>query len=173
MIDSSFFHIYKHWCLLKFFYPVLISLKLPFFFLTVNLMLTCHDQSISIILFLLLQLADAKDVMEAVRTIEGVRLPVLTPNLKVNYAHSDALYNFCSIIIYCTFVLFSILLFAAVTTHQGFEAAIAAGAKEIAIFASASEGFSKSNINCTIKESIARYNDVALAAKENEIPVRG
>lgn len=83
------------------------------------------------------QLADAKDVMEAVRTIEGVRLPVLTPNLK------------------------------------GFEAAIAAGAKEIAIFASASEGFSKSNINCTIKESIARYNDVALAAKEKEIPVRG
>ncbi|KAG0537246.1 hypothetical protein BDA96_03G132000 [Sorghum bicolor] len=83
------------------------------------------------------QLADAKDVMEAVRIIEGVRLPVLTPNLK------------------------------------GFEAAIAAGAKEIAIFASASEGFSKSNINCTIKESIARYNDVALAAKEKEIPVRG
>jgi len=60
-----------------------------------------------------------------------------------------------------------------VTTHQGFEAAIAAGAKEIAIFASASEGFSKSNINCTIKESIARYNDVALAAKEKEILVRG
>ncbi|CAO2198337.1 unnamed protein product [Urochloa humidicola] len=83
------------------------------------------------------QLADAKDVMEAVRNIEGVRLPVLTPNLK------------------------------------GFEAAIAAGAKEIAVFASASEGFSKSNINCTIKESLARYNDVALAAKEKEIPVRG
>uniref|UniRef100_K3XHG7 hydroxymethylglutaryl-CoA lyase n=1 Tax=Setaria italica TaxID=4555 RepID=K3XHG7_SETIT len=83
------------------------------------------------------QLADAKNVMEAVRNIEGVRLPVLTPNLK------------------------------------GFEAAIAAGAKEIAIFASASEGFSKSNINCTIKESLARYNDVALAAKEREIPVRG
>lgn len=68
--------------------------------------------------------------------------------------------------------LISTLLFAR-TTPQGFEAAIAAGAKEIAIFASASEGFSKSNINCTIKESIARYNDVALAAKEKEIPVRG
>lgn len=65
------------------------------------------------------------------------------------------------------------LLFALVITHQGFEAAIAAGAKEIAVFASASEGFSKSNINCTIKESLARYNDVALAAKEKEIPVRG
>jgi len=83
------------------------------------------------------QLADAKDVMQAVQNIEGVCLPVLTPNIK------------------------------------GFEAAIAAGAKEIAVFASASEGFSKSNINCTIKESLARYNDVALAAKEKEIPVRG
>uniref|UniRef100_A0A0E0FJW7 hydroxymethylglutaryl-CoA lyase n=1 Tax=Oryza nivara TaxID=4536 RepID=A0A0E0FJW7_ORYNI len=83
------------------------------------------------------QLADAKDVMDVVRNIEGVSLPVLTPNLK------------------------------------GFEAAVAAGAKEVAVFASASEAFSKSNINCTIKESLARYKDVALAAKELKIPMRG
>jgi hydroxymethylglutaryl-CoA lyase len=57
--------------------------------------------------------------------------------------------------------------------HQGFEAAVAAGAKEVAVFASASEGFSKSNINCTIKESLARYKDVIHTAKEQEIPVRG
>ena len=107
--------------------------------------------------------------MEAVRNTEGVRLPVLTPNIKVNYVHSDGL---CYYILH-VFASFSILLFALVVTHQGFEAAIAAGAKEIAVFASASEGFSKSNINCTIKESLARYNDVALAAKEKEIPVRG
>ncbi|CAM0880881.1 unnamed protein product [Alopecurus aequalis] len=56
---------------------------------------------------------------------------------------------------------------------KGFEAAVAAGAKEVAIFASASEAFSKSNINCSIKESLARYNDVALAASKQEIPVRG
>uniref|UniRef100_A0A8R7PRX6 hydroxymethylglutaryl-CoA lyase n=1 Tax=Triticum urartu TaxID=4572 RepID=A0A8R7PRX6_TRIUA len=56
---------------------------------------------------------------------------------------------------------------------KGFEAAAAAGAKEVAIFASASEAFSKSNINCSIKESLVRYNDVALAAKKREIPVRG
>ncbi|XP_051224373.1 uncharacterized protein [Lolium perenne] len=56
---------------------------------------------------------------------------------------------------------------------KGFQAAAAAGAKEVAIFASASEAFSKSNINCSIKESLARYNDVALAAKKQEIPVRG
>ncbi|KAL9427851.1 hypothetical protein AB3S75_029937 [Citrus x aurantiifolia] len=56
---------------------------------------------------------------------------------------------------------------------KGFEAAVAAGAKEVAIFASASESFSKSNINCTIEDSLIRYRDVALAARELSIPVRG
>ncbi|KAL7202746.1 hypothetical protein ACSBR1_034250 [Camellia fascicularis] len=56
---------------------------------------------------------------------------------------------------------------------QGFEAAVAAGAKEVAIFASASESFSKSNINCSIEESLARYRAVAQAAKKLSIPVRG
>ncbi|XP_004510817.1 hydroxymethylglutaryl-CoA lyase, mitochondrial-like isoform X2 [Cicer arietinum] len=83
------------------------------------------------------QLADAKDVMQAVHNLGGIRLPVLTPNLK------------------------------------GYEAAIAAGAREVAIFASASESFSKSNINCSIEESLARYRAVTRAAKELSIPVRG
>lgn len=56
---------------------------------------------------------------------------------------------------------------------KGFEAAVAAGAKEVAIFASASESFSKSNINCSIEESLARYRAVCLAAKEHSVPVRG
>ena len=56
---------------------------------------------------------------------------------------------------------------------QGFEAAVAAGAKEIAIFASASESFSKSNINCSIEVSLSRYREVAAAAKKLSIPVRG
>ncbi|GAV69071.1 HMGL-like domain-containing protein [Cephalotus follicularis] len=56
---------------------------------------------------------------------------------------------------------------------KGFEAAVAAGAKEVAIFASASESFSKSNINCSIDDSLKRYHNVALAAKEHSIPVRG
>lgn len=56
---------------------------------------------------------------------------------------------------------------------QGFEAAIAAGAKEVAIFASASEAFSKSNINCSIEDSLVRYRAVAHAAKVLSIPVRG
>lgn len=83
------------------------------------------------------QLSDGRDVMEAIRNIEGVRFPVLTPNLR------------------------------------GFEAAVAAGAKEIAVFASASEAFSLTNINCSIKESLARYRDVTHAANELGIPVRG
>ncbi|KAM3690793.1 hypothetical protein ACJW30_09G148200 [Castanea mollissima] len=83
------------------------------------------------------QLADAKDVMEAIRNVEAARFPVLTPNLK------------------------------------GFEAAVAAGAKEVAIFASASEAFSKSNINCSIKDSLIRYSDVTLAARKVSFPVRG
>lgn len=56
---------------------------------------------------------------------------------------------------------------------QGFEAAVAAGAKEIAVFASASESFSKNNINCTIEESLARYRDVIQASRKLSIPVRG
>ncbi|XP_048225888.1 hydroxymethylglutaryl-CoA lyase, mitochondrial isoform X2 [Ricinus communis] len=83
------------------------------------------------------QLADAKDVMAAIRDVEGARFPVLTPNLK------------------------------------GFEAAVAAGAKEVAVFASASESFSKSNINCSIEDSLVRYSDVALAASKLSIPMRG
>ncbi|KAJ8491297.1 hypothetical protein OPV22_013018 [Ensete ventricosum] len=56
---------------------------------------------------------------------------------------------------------------------KGFEAAIVAGAKEVAIFASASESFSKLNINCTIEESLIRYHEVVVAAKALAIPVRG
>lgn len=83
------------------------------------------------------QLADAKDVMTAVRNLERSRLPVLVPNLK------------------------------------GFKAAIDAGAKEVAIFAAASESFAKANTNCTIEESINRFREVCDAAKEQNIPVRG
>ncbi|KAL7097702.1 hypothetical protein ACP275_10G160200 [Erythranthe tilingii] len=56
---------------------------------------------------------------------------------------------------------------------KGFEAAVEAGAKEVAVFAAASESFSRSNLNCSIEDSLARYRDVALAAKDHAIPVRG
>ena len=56
---------------------------------------------------------------------------------------------------------------------KGFEAALAADASEIAIFASASETFSQRNINCSIAESIERFRPVADASREAGIPMRG
>ncbi|MCF6305729.1 MAG: hydroxymethylglutaryl-CoA lyase [Rhodobacteraceae bacterium] len=56
---------------------------------------------------------------------------------------------------------------------RGYEAAVLAGADEVAIFASASEGFSQANINCSIKESIVRFRPILAAAKADNIPVRG
>ncbi|XP_077990098.1 hydroxymethylglutaryl-CoA lyase, mitochondrial-like [Glandiceps talaboti] len=56
---------------------------------------------------------------------------------------------------------------------KGFQAAVHAGAKEVAIFGAASETFSLKNINCRIDESLQRFNDVMIAAKDAEIPVRG
>ncbi len=56
---------------------------------------------------------------------------------------------------------------------KGFEAALQAKASEVAIFASASEGFSQKNINCSIEESIARFKPVMQAAQENGVAVRG
>ncbi len=56
---------------------------------------------------------------------------------------------------------------------QGFEAAAAAGAKEIAVFGAASESFSRKNINCSIAESLSRFEPVAAAARSRGIRVRG
>lgn len=56
---------------------------------------------------------------------------------------------------------------------KGFEAARAVGAEEVAIFASASEAFSQKNINCSIKESIERFDEVLAAAKASNVKVRG
>jgi len=56
---------------------------------------------------------------------------------------------------------------------QGFEAARAAGAREIAVFAAASETFSHKNTNCSIAEGFARFAPVAEAAKRHGIAVRG
>ena len=56
---------------------------------------------------------------------------------------------------------------------KGFEAAVAAGAREVAIFGAASESFSKKNINCTIAESLERFRPIVEAAKVANIRVRG
>lgn len=56
---------------------------------------------------------------------------------------------------------------------KGFEAAVAAGAKEVAVFGAASEGFSQRNINCSIAESIDRFAPIFEAARSQGVRVRG
>jgi len=83
------------------------------------------------------QMADHGELMSALQRREGVRYPVLVPNLR------------------------------------GFEAALAAGASEVAVFAAASETFSQRNINCSIAESLERFAPVFVAAKAAGVRVRG
>ena len=56
---------------------------------------------------------------------------------------------------------------------KGFEAALAAGAEEVAVFGAASESFSQKNINCSIAESLARFEPVMAAAQAAGVKVRG
>ncbi len=56
---------------------------------------------------------------------------------------------------------------------KGYGAARAAGVDEVAVFASASEGFSQKNLNCSIEASLARFRPVLEAARADGVPVRG
>lgn len=60
-----------------------------------------------------------------------------------------------------------------VPNEKGYDAARAAGAKVIAVFASASEGFSRANINCSVAESIERFKPVIARAQADGMKVRG
>ena len=60
-----------------------------------------------------------------------------------------------------------------VPNEKGYEAARAAGARVIAVFGSASEGFSRANINCSVAESIERFKPVIARAKSDGLKVRG
>src|ERR1035437_993344 len=60
-----------------------------------------------------------------------------------------------------------------VPNQRGYDAAREAGARVIAVFASASEGFSRANINCSVAESIERFKPVVIRAKADGIKVRG
>ena len=66
------------------------------------------------------------------------------------------------------------ITYSALTPNMmGFEAALNVGVKEIAIFAAASESFSQRNINCSINESLQRFEPVMEAARQHGISVRG
>ncbi len=56
---------------------------------------------------------------------------------------------------------------------KGFERALEADVKEIAVFSAASEKFSQKNANCSIEESINRFKPVLTEAQKNNILVRG
>ncbi len=60
-----------------------------------------------------------------------------------------------------------------VPNMKGFEAALAAGAREVAVFGTASESFAQNNINCSIADSLARFRPVVDAALAHDIRVRG
>ncbi len=66
------------------------------------------------------------------------------------------------------------VIYAALTPNlKGLEAAINAGASEVAIFTAASESFNQKNINCTISESIKRFEPLMERAKAEKIKIRG
>ncbi|HYA19476.1 MAG TPA: hydroxymethylglutaryl-CoA lyase [Burkholderiales bacterium] len=60
-----------------------------------------------------------------------------------------------------------------VPNMKGFEAALAAGVEEIAVFSAASETFSKKNTNCSVADGLGRFQSVCDAARLGNIPVRG
>ncbi len=83
------------------------------------------------------QMADSKEVMQAITRRASVTYSALTPNL------------------------------------QGLEQALDAGANQVAIFTSSSEGFCQHNINCSITESLKRFEPLMVQADKYHIPVRG
>ncbi|MFQ3454361.1 hydroxymethylglutaryl-CoA lyase [Bradyrhizobium sp. UFLA01-814] len=60
-----------------------------------------------------------------------------------------------------------------VPNEKGYDAARAAGAQVVSVFAAASEGFSRANINCSVAESIERFKPVLARAKADGVKVRG
>ncbi|KAM5321034.1 hydroxymethylglutaryl-CoA lyase, mitochondrial [Glossophaga mutica] len=56
---------------------------------------------------------------------------------------------------------------------KGYQAAVAAGAKEVSIFGAASELFTRKNVNCSIDESFQRFDQILQEARAASIPVRG
>lgn len=66
------------------------------------------------------------------------------------------------------------IIYSALTPNlKGAENAIAAQVSEIAVFSAASEAFTQKNINCSIEESLSRFEPVIELANAHNIPVRG
>lgn len=59
-----------------------------------------------------------------------------------------------------------------VPNMKGMQRALAAGVEEIALFTSASESFNQKNINCSVAESLQRFEPVIELATQQNIPIR-
>lgn len=102
------------------------------------------------------QMGDNTEVFKGINKMPGISYPVLTPNLKGFEAAVSSLK-------YDLILVLSLGLFLQ----------LAAGAEEVAVFGAASESFTKKNVNCSIAESLSRFQDVMDAAKKAQVKVRG
>ena len=90
----------------------------------------------------------------------------VSPKWVPQMAHSDA--------VFAGITRVEGVVYSALTPNlKGFELAAAAGVDEVAVFAAASESFSQKNINCSIAESLQRFEPVVAAAQQVGIRVRG
>lgn len=136
------------------------------------------------------QLADAADVLARIARRPGTRYPVLAPNMKARpgggcwfgfpgaapLTSSSQARRFRWGAACCSAGSLPNKTRAHPTTPstaQGFENAVAAGASEVAIFTAASEGFNRANLNCSVDESLHKFDAVVAAAKAEGIAVRG
>lgn len=60
-----------------------------------------------------------------------------------------------------------------IPNERGLKIALAHGVKEVAVFISASEGFSRANINCSVQQGLERARLVAQNARQNQLSIRG
>lgn len=67
----------------------------------------------------------------------------------------------------------NVILSALVPNMRGMQDAVRVGLEQISVFGSASESFSRKNINCTIEESLQRFSEVVEVAKSRKMRVRG
>ncbi|BFZ56236.1 hypothetical protein PYCC9005_003280 [Savitreella phatthalungensis] len=109
------------------------------------------------------QLADAAEVLTGIRARGG--LPSTTPTSSSSPSFLDQHDR--------GYLPHPISYPVLVPTIRHMELAVQAGVREIAVFASASEGFSRKNINCTRAESLERFRPVCTLARSRGMRVRG
>jgi hydroxymethylglutaryl-CoA lyase len=107
-------------------------------------------------------MADHSDVYSKINKVEGVSYPVLVPNMRGLLTAVRILTNLYDARI--SYIIWFNVRYRFQMQHD---------VKEIAVFGSASEGFSRKNIGCGIAESLERFEDVVSTALDHGIKVRG